>query len=82
MPVYEFACYDCKKIDSVETTMEKADKIKPPKCGNCKKKMDRLYGGSFILQGRGWPSLEGRRFPGNEYHGTHMPRDTNKHYKD
>jgi len=51
MPLYEFACLDCKRI------IEKLQKFEDPEpnCDKCGQQMFRIISStSFVLKGGGW----------------------------
>ena len=51
MPMYEFACLECKRI--IENIQKFEDR--EPDCDKCKQRMYRIISSStFILKGGGW----------------------------
>lgn len=41
MPIYEFKCDECGKIEEIICSVKELDNLKPPIC--CKQKMYRIY---------------------------------------
>jgi putative FmdB family regulatory protein len=51
MPLYEFACIECKRI---QEKIQKFEDLEP-NCDLCKERMIRIMSAStFILKGGGW----------------------------
>ena len=51
MPVYEFACLECRRI---QEKIQKFEDLEP-NCDLCKERMIRIMSAStFILKGGGW----------------------------
>ena len=58
MPIYEFKCDACKRIEEISCSLSEHDKFqkKPPKCSKCGKPMYQKRG-SFGIPG--WSTSKG-----------------------